>query len=73
MISSASGQNELSHRQRHLMQRADHYRLQQNYPKAIELYKEVVAEKSDYAEGLTAIAEAYYKLNDFENTMIWYD
>ncbi|NBW37345.1 MAG: hypothetical protein EBR30_20470 [Cytophagia bacterium] len=73
MISSASGQNELSHRQRHLMQRADHYRLQQNYLKAIELYKDVVAEKSDYTEAMTAIAEAYYKLNDFENTMIWYD
>jgi hypothetical protein len=73
IISNAPGQTDLSHRQRHLVQRADHYRLQQNYPKAIELYKEVIDDKRDYAAGMIAIADAYYKLKDFKSTMLWYD
>lgn len=67
------GQSELSPRLRNLMHRAENYRTQLNYAKAIETYKDVVRYKSDYHEAMTNMADSYFKLKDYENTMVWYE
>lgn len=69
----AVGQSDLSPRLRNLMQRAENYRMQLNYAKAIETYTEVVRYKSDCHEAMINMADSYFKLKDYENTIVWYD
>lgn len=70
---AAMGQSELTPRLKNLMHRAENYEIQLDYAKAIETYQEVIRYKNNCYQAMTGMANSYFKIKDYEKTIIWYD
>lgn len=70
---SVQAQDQLPQRIQKIYTKAEHHYQHFAYFEAIELYKQFLEHQPDHHESMLKIADSYYKVKDYENTLIWYD
>lgn len=73
LTTSAYGQDELPKKARKIFLKAEHHYHHFAYFAAIDYYKQYLGYDRGHHESMLKIADSYYKVKDYDQTLAWYD